>query len=101
MQGREDHHRVISMGSSLDTFLWNFIVIVAANPDVFDTLTLWDNLFCKILGGVDTIVGTVMLNRDTYSFSLSLKLEFGLEIFSFIKAHLMNDGNLTSGCIIE
>ena len=71
MQGQLDHHSASSMDSSLDTFFWNWIVMVASGLNLFDNLNLWENFGHKILGGVDAIVITVLLNRDGVSVPVS------------------------------
>ena len=75
--------------------------MVAAKTSVFNALNLLEKFVQKPLGGVYAIVSTVLLNSDAHSYILSLKLEFGLDNFISSKAHLMNDGNLTSICVTE
>ena len=71
---RVNHYCEIITDSSLDTVFCNWIMVVAADPDVFDTLTLQEKFFHELLGGEDAIVGTVLINRNTDSCSLFLKL---------------------------
>ena len=101
MKCRVDHHYAISTDISIDTVLCNCTLMVAAKTSVFNALNLLEKFVQKPLGGVYAIVSTVLLNSDAHSYILSLKLEFGLDNFISSKAHLMNDGNLTSICVTE
>jgi hypothetical protein len=97
-EGCVDHHGPGSTDGILDGVFGDAVVVMTPDAAMPNALTFQSEFCCKLLRGIDTMVGAVVLNLNPSGGSFPFKTDLGLDRLGTGETDLVNDGKLgTSG----
>jgi hypothetical protein len=100
-KGGKDHDSSTGPNGVFDCIFCDSVMMMTANPTVFDALALGYQLRGEFLGGIDPIVRAVVTDLDSDGGGFTFEGQLGLYGFRTSETNLMNHSEFPTGGVAE